>query len=175
MSKSLECFLTEAGESVRKFDEFVQKRGLNEPESVLTADHICYKCGSRESFEGIRAWFEGYSDFIYQAIISSRRIAYIKIPGAMKSLLGPIRYIELSDQKPDGSQKEGFDHIEVYPLYGDGDDAYERLVARLSKTDQVQEVSRPHHSTHDIDIGNGFIFRCSRGPLLHKIKSSEMI
>ena len=165
----LEEFLRQAREATDKFDKFARSHDV---QKLARADHICYKCGSRKSFESIRTMLEGYSDFAYQSVISERRIAYIKLRGSVPSELGPIRFIELSDQKPDGSQVEGFDHIEVYPLAG----TYIEMIVWLGKAGiQLTKVKRPHHTTHDADIGNGFIFRCSPGPLLDKIKREEFI
>lgn len=135
------------------------------------ADHICYKCGSRRTFEQIRALFEYESVYMYQSIISDRPIAYIRFKKGIETELGIIYYLELSDQKPDGSQKEGFDHIEVYPV----SQSYDELVQKLAKDVPVMHKERPHHTTDDIEMEHGFLFRCTRGPLITKIKASEMI
>jgi predicted metalloenzyme YecM len=94
--------------SITVFDDFIQKHSLA---GKAQADHICYKCESGASFEAIRTLFEDESEFIYQSIISQRRIAYIRFKNEVATALGSIRFLELSDQKPDNSQKEGFDHI----------------------------------------------------------------
>lgn len=164
---NLGTFYAEAQKYVDMFDAFASSRGLT---GRAHADHICYKCGSRESFEQIRNFFEWESDFIYQSIISHRSIAIIKFKHPIVTALGKIWYMELSDQKPDGSQKDGFDHIEAYPIIG----TYEEMVTHIEKTDTVVAVVRPHHSTHDIDVGDGFLFRCTHGPLIEKIKGEEM-
>jgi hypothetical protein len=110
------------------------------------------------------------SDYMYQSIISQRRIAYIRFKTPLPTSLGNIWYLELSDQKPDGSQREGFDHIEVYPTR----DAYVDMVEKLKTIETVVHVERPHHTTDDVDMGNGFLFRCSPGPLIEKIKADEI-
>lgn len=135
------------------------------------AEHICYKCASSASFEAIRAMFESESTFIYQSIISKRRIAIIRFREPLDTALGPITVLELSDQKPDGSQTEGFDHVEIYPTTGSIDD----LVAYLQSKDvAIETVSRPHHTTHDIVLAGGFKVRIEDEPLLNKIKREEM-
>ena len=48
------------------------------------------------------------------------------------------------------------------------------MVKELEATEKVIKVERPHHTTHDIDIGAGFLFRCTEGLLIEKIKNSEM-
>lgn len=161
-------FYEEASPFVSMFNDFAAKHNL---EKRSAADHICYKCATKESFESMRSMFEKESIFIYQSIISKRRIAIIKLPDSIQTSLGEIRYLELSDQKPDGSQKEGFDHIEAYPL----NRSYFDMVEELQKKERIVEVIRPHHSTHDIEIGKGFLFRCTEGPLIEKIKREEMV
>lgn len=165
--QNLEDFYTGAQSLVAKFDAFAAKHTLH---SIARADHLCYKCGSAEEFERIRAIFEQESEYLHQAIISKRRIAYIKLKKGVETALGSVLFLELSDQKPDNSQQGGFDHIEVYPTAM----SYEEMVARLQSVEEVVKVERPHHTTHDINMGEGFLFRCTHGPLIEKIKESEM-
>jgi len=167
MLSSVEHFYDNAERYVKLFNYFVKKHSLG---GIAKADHICYKCSSSESFESIREIFESESKFIYQSIISGRRIAIIGLFEDIDSSLGKISYLELSDQKVDGSQKEGFDHIEAYPIKG----TYKEMIDKL-KSEKIKEVVRPHHTTHDIDIGDGFLFRCTTEPLLEKIKREELI
>jgi hypothetical protein len=134
-------------------------------------DHICYKCGSTEDFERIRAIFESESHFIYQSIISKRRIAIVKFKKGIDTILGPIYYLELSDQKPDGSQVNGFDHIEIFPTTG----SVEELSDHISgKGITVVKVERPHHTTYDLEIGEGYAIKLTTEPLVEKIKREEM-
>ena len=165
--KEVEDFYEEAQKYIRLFNSFAKKHSLS---GDALADHICYKCGSEESFEYLRALFEDNSEYIYQSIIAGRRIAYIKFKKGIKTELGTINFLELSDQKPDGSQKDGFDHIEVYATAYSCDD----MVKKLGGSEKIIKVERPHHTTHDIDIGEGFLFRATEGALIEKIKSSEM-
>jgi predicted metalloenzyme YecM len=164
MLQSLETFYTEATPLAQRFDSFAKKHQLI---GRAKADHICYKCDSAESFEHARALFEPAIGYLYQAKISGRRIALIRLPHPIETVLGPIHFLELSDQKPDGSQREGFDHIEAYPT----DRSYEDFIKQFEATENVVKVVRPHHTTHDIDIGDGFLFRCTEGPLVEKIKA----
>lgn len=168
MIQVIEDFNTGAEQYVAMLNAFAEKHQLV---GRAQADHICYKCDSRESYERIRALFETESEYIYQSIISKRRIACIRFNKGIETSLGTITLLELSDQKPDGSQQEGFDHIEVYPTTL----SYEEMVRELEKSEQVIEVMRPHHTTHDIDIGSGFLFRFTHGPLIEKIKTTEMV
>lgn len=135
------------------------------------ADHLCYKCGSAASFEEIRRSFEHESAFIYQSIISQRRIAIIHFREPIITALGPIFLLELSDQKPDGSQKEGFDHIEIYPISGLTPSLTDHL--RLLGVD-MKTVVRPHHTTHDIHLGASYLVRIEDEPLMQKIIREEM-
>lgn len=168
MFASLEEFYQKAEPHIQKFDAFAEKHAL---QGITASDHICYKCATSESFESMRRLFEDNSVYTYQAMISGRRIAYIRLAKPFVTTLGPIHFLELSDQKPDGSQRESFDHIEVYPT----DITYEDMVIQLAQTEHITCVERPHHTTHDVVIHDGFLFRCTREPLIEKIKREEMI
>ena len=163
-----EDFFAEAETYIKLFDAFAEKHTL---QGKASADHICYKCGSAETFEKIRSMFENESEYLYQSIISKRRIAIIRFKDGIQTLLGTINFLELSDQKPDGSQHDGFDHIEAFPIGW----TYDTMVDALKTTETVVHIERPHHTTDDIDIGNGFLFRCTHGPLVEKIKKLEML
>lgn len=161
-------FFAASSPSIDLFDSFATDNQLADR---AAADHICYKCASTDSFETIRAMFESESAFIYQSIISKRRIAIVRFNRTLETALGPINVLELSDQKPDGSQSEGFDHVEIYPTQGSTDD----LVAYLRSQGVVIETAvRPHHTTHDLVLQNSFNVRVEDGPLLEKIKNEEM-
>lgn len=150
------------------FNAFAQEHGLA---SRAAADHICYKCGSSARFEELRRSFETDSAFVYQSIIAKRRIALIRFRDPVETALGPITLLELSDQKPDNSQTDGFDHIEIYPTQGSTDD----LVAHLqSRGVAMETVVRPHHTTHDIRLPGNFLVRIEDEPLLTKVKREEM-
>jgi predicted metalloenzyme YecM len=168
MFASLEEFYHAAEPHINEFDLFAEKHSL---QGITASDHMCYKCATGDSFESIRRLFEDNSVYTYQAMISGRRIVYIRLTKPLITLLGPIHFLELSDQKPDGSQTERFDHIEVYPT----DISYEDMVARLEQSERVLHTVRPHHTTHDVDISGGFLFRCTSEPLIEKIKREELI
>ncbi len=130
------------------------------------ADHICYKCSSSEEYEKIRSWFEEEGVFIYQTEISGRRIATIKLKQPFLTGWGPIEYLELSDQKPDGSQKSCWDHIEIRTWY------YDRTVNEVKQAGiDVMHKIRPHHATHEIALPNGFKFVFTNNMLVDKIIS----
>ena len=135
------------------------------------ADHLCYKCGSLAEYEEIRRMFETESVFIYQSIISKRRISIIVFTKPIQTLLGDIRILELSDQKPDGSQTSGFDHVEIYPEHGT-----EETLAQQLETGgyPLNKIIRPHHTTFDGNLGKTWKIRLEREPLLEKIKREEM-
>jgi predicted metalloenzyme YecM len=165
--ETIEDFYAGAQPYIKLLNVFTQKHAL---ENSAKADHICYKCNSKESFEAMRAVFEPQSDYVYQVFISGRRIAYIKLQKGIETTLGMIHFLELSDQKPDGSQTRGFDHIEAYPIRG----SYEAFIEKLSASEKVVHIERPHHTTDDIDIGDGFLLRCERTALIEKIKDEIM-
>src|SRR5665213_2804314 len=109
--ENIEEFYSESEKYVALFDAFAAKHHLV---GRAQADHLCYKCGSKESFEKLRELFESASEYIYQSVISNRRIAIVRFKKGIETSLGTIHFLELSDQKPDRSQQGGFDHIEAY-------------------------------------------------------------
>lgn len=167
MFASLEPVFTAAQKHVVDFDLWAEKFT-----PAARADHICFKCASSQEFEQMRAMFEGSSTFIYQSIISKRRIAIVKFAEPLKTKLGDIWFLELSDQKPDNSQTSGFDHIEIYPTNGSIDD----LAADLAATGvTLEKIVRPHHTTYDGFIEGTFKIRLEAEALVDKIKAMEMV
>lgn len=153
---------------VEVFEKFIIEYNLGD---IAKADHICYKCASSEDFEKLRGIFEMNCRWIHQSIIANRRISLIKLNDSISTSIGDIDLLELSDQKPDGSQSNKFDHIEIFPV----EVSYDELVSQLkSRNLKVVEVVRPHHTTHDIDMGEGFLVRLTKKPLLDKIRDEEM-
>lgn len=168
MTYTLETFLAAATPSIHAFNEWV---ATNEPNGK--ADHICYKCESTEEYQSILELFQKESSFIYQSIISARRIAIIKFAKPFVTDLGEIWFLELSDQKPDGSQKSGYDHIELYPIEGNADALASEL--EFMRGIEWEKVVRPHHTTYDLPIFEDFKVRLEDEPLIDKIKREEMI
>ncbi len=164
---NIDEFYSGAKDDIALFDAFSAKHSLV---GTAAADHICYKCESAESYDRMRAMIEPESEYIYQSYISGRRIATIKLKRGFETSLGTIYFLELSDQKPDGSQREGFDHIEVFPTEG----SYDEFVKKFAVSEKVVHVARPHHTTDDIELSDTFLFRCTPGPLIEKIKASQM-
>ncbi len=166
MTKNIDGFFAASEEFINYFNTWIESYS-----PAATADHICYKCSSNEEFETLRSIFEHESQFVYQSIISKRRIAVIKFLQPLKSSLGDIWYLELSDQKPDGSQTSGFDHIEVYPIEGSMDALADALA---SQGVAMEKITRPHHTTYDIFIEGEFKVRIEPEKLLLKIQREEM-
>lgn len=159
-------FFSGATQYVAALNAWAQKHSPN-----ANADHICYKCGDHTEFERIRAMFESESAFMYQSIISGRRIALIKFLAPIVTTLGDISLLELSDQKPDGSQTSGFDHIEIYPTSGTVQDFVAKLEAHGAHFD---EIVRPHHTTFDTTIVDNFKIRIEPEALIEKVTMMEM-
>lgn len=135
------------------------------------ADHLCYKCGTSDVFVAIRNLFERPDSYQFQSFISGRRIAIIKLPRPIPTLLGNIWFLELSDQKPDGCQTSGFDHIELYPTHG----TLEQMVALLAiRGIVINRSNHPHHQTYDIILKGGFRIRLEPESLIETIKRRDM-
>ena len=162
----MNSFFEPAERCIQVFDTWIAPFSLK-----VRADHIGYKCSNSTEFERLRFLLERESVFMYQSIISQRRIAIIKLLHPLKTVCGEIAFLELSDQKPDGSQVSGFDHLEVYPLEG----TVEELVQEFQKEGRVfEQIARPHHVTYDRSLAEGFKLRLEAEPLIEKIKATEM-
>jgi len=166
MFETLEIFLNAGQGFVLAFNAWCAK-----VKPAALADHLCYKCGDAVKFETLRTLFESQSQFVYQSIISNRRIAIIKFLKPIPTDLGDIWFLELSDQKPDNSQTSGFDHIEIYPIGG----SLDMLAESLAKAGTpFTKVERPHHTTFDVEINGPFKVRLEEEPLIEKIMREEM-
>lgn len=166
MFSDLQSFFQATQTSVASFNAWV-----DQCTPAAKADHICYKCSSASEFVQLRALFESSSTFIYQSIISNRRIAIVKFAQPIATRLGDIWFLELSDQKPDNSQVSSFDHIEIYPTSGSMDDFAATLIAQGVT---FEKVIRPHHTTYDAFIDGNFKVRLEGEALIEKIKLTEM-
>ncbi len=164
--KIIENFLLESQEITEVFNKFILDNNLQE---IVVADHICYKCGSNESFEDWRKVFETNSKSIYQAVISKRRIAIITFRDPIKSIAGEINYLELSDQKIDNSQVEGFDHIEFFPKNKNIDEV---LKIFEEKNISYEKDVKPHITQYIINVGE-YNFRLAKEKVVDKIKREE--
>lgn len=157
-----------ANSYILEFNSFCEENMLI---GKVKADHIGLKCSTTEKYENQRRLFESDSIFIYQSVISKRRISIIGLNGGVKTIVGELRYVELSDQKPDNSQKDCVDHLEIVPV----GISYEELVSDLQMNGVVvKEIIRPHHTTYDVVLPSGFIVKLSREMLVDKIKREEM-
>lgn len=165
-------------------EEFDRWTGSFWPNAFV--DHIGFKCSSREEFTFLRDMLDPVRRFRYESTISGRTIAIIAferdapaMPKGWKrtpghTLLGMVNYLELSDQKPDGSQRSGFDHFEIVSRAG----TPEMMATHLSKIDsryQFFPSGRAHHPTYDMRIpGSGLKIRIEPEPLIEKIRREEM-
>ncbi len=167
MFETVESFFLMAEEKLKLFGTFATRYLVG----LCVPDHIGYKCNSAQEFESLRQLLEPKSFFVYQSYISARRIAVFKLQVPLYTTLGEIHFLELSDQKSDGSQVSGFDHIEVSPA----NQSFETVVDKLfSQNIQLQKSERPHHTTWDLALSENFKLRIEPEPLIQKIKQQEM-
>lgn len=137
----------------------------------ISVDHIGLKCSSIELYETERKLFEFDSRFVYQSIISKRRISIIGLMNGLPTIVGNLNFLELSDQKPDGTQKDVVDHLEIIPTAI----SYDELVSIITeKGYTLKETIKPHHSTYDVILPSGFVVKISREMLIDKIKRDEL-
>lgn len=168
MITNIEEFFIAANKSIEKVNNFFQENNLRES---LIVDHLGYKCATHEEFETLRKLFEFNSLYIYQSIISERRIAIIGLHIPIKTPCGDICYLELSDQKPDNSFVSGFEHVELYPLAGNIETGVKTL---QEKNIQIEKTEKPHHTTWDFFVDD-FKVRIEACMLIEKIKKEEML
>ncbi len=165
---------------LRTFEDFATHAGLTSERGQSAADHIGWKCGCNNEYEKMRRMFEQDSRFIYQSMVSGRRIAIIRLAQGIPTSLGAMHVVELSDQKPDGSQRSGFDHVEIRSLWGK-DGARELAQRIVARGFVCAKVMRPHHVTHDIEMvrldDSRLLFkvRIEDEALLDKIRRDEML
>lgn len=163
-------FIKKLQNYVDKFGEFCKENNIDT--NSVNLDHICYKCESSEEYENIKKMLEYESKFVYQSIISKRRIAYIGFFEPLSSICGNVYYLELADQKPDNSQKSKCDHLE--PIANGI--TYEEMLKRFSINNlDVKKNIKPHHSTYDIVLPNRVKIKLSYGKLIDKIYKDELI
>lgn len=163
-------FIKKLQDYLNAFSDFCIAKKINSEGIII--DHICYKCESKEEFETLRSYFEFDDKFVYQSIISKRRIAYVGFGTPLTSIFGNVCYLELSDQKPDGSQKATVDHIEPISV----GISYEEMLKRFTlPSTEVEETTKPHHSTHDITYDCGIKIKMNHEQLIHKIYRDELI
>ena len=168
MIRTIEEFYLGAEKVIEEFDVFAER---SKAQNLIMVDHICYKCASTTTYEQLRSMFEFHSYYIYQSFISDRRIAYIRLMRDIPTKLNSIGFLELSDQRPDGSQIEGYDHIEIYPP---NMDSHQCLVTKLAAMENLRKVVRPHQVTYEVTLTENFHIKCATGPLLNKIITQEL-
>ena len=110
---------------LEEFDAFCKEHGLV---GLVRVDHIGLRCSSDDIYQRQKKLFDFESRFIYKSIISKRQISIIGLLQGLPTIVGEINYLELSNQKPDGSQRDVFDHCEVVPTTI----SYDELVEKLS-------------------------------------------
>lgn len=169
MSKTVSSLTAIARPLVAQFNSFCEENDLV---GLVQADLVCVKCSDSDIYEARRKNAENSSHFIYQTIVSDRRISLIKLKDVIPTVVGNIEYLELCDQKPDGSQDDRISHIEIVPITISYNDLIDKL---KEKGVDLKEAIRPHHSTHDIILSSGFSIRLYPEFLIDKIKRTEIV
>lgn len=165
---TFEEFVLSANEKIQDVNIFFRDAALKD---MVFVDHLGYKCSSHEEFYHLKKILEDNSAYIYQSIISGRKIAVIRLTYPIKTFCGPIWYIELSDQKADNSFVSAFEHIEIYPI----DKNIDNLVKNLqNKKINIEKTEKAHHTTWDFFVKE-FKIRIEAEPLIEKIKREEML
>lgn len=165
-------FASGLARTVRAFNDWLEPIEID-----AIADHICYKCASREEFENLRAQLEPESDYFFQSEHMGRRIALFKLKIEYTTKLGQIRFLELCDVKPGSSSSTGFDHIEIFPKDGD---VFRLAMSMISVCPEMQrKPTKPGSTSNDVilelRLKSGLKIKLVSSSLLDKIKRVEMI
>ena len=150
-------FLTvRAAPLLEAFRGWAQAHVALRSEVLVTADHLSYKCREFREYDELRSRFEEYADggwrgcrFIYQSIISGRRVSVIGLTEGIRTPFGDLRVLELAEPKTMAADPGGFDHVEVFSPFV-GIDQLAELFRRSGQPFVKKE--RPHHMTWDARI-----------------------
>lgn len=168
--ESFESFEREASVYITVSDKFIVDHKLD---GQVIIDHICFKCESSEEYDSLRKIFEvdPSCKYLYQVNLSGRRVAYLGLRKGFTAKQGEIMCIELADKKPGHEDRLGFNHVEIYPKTMGYDELVESLV---NQGVNASLKTRPHHTTHDISLPDGFMIRLTDQPLIKKITTQEL-
>lgn len=147
-------------------------------------DHIGYKCASHSEYKKVRGLFMSqqhhFAVWTYESYISNRKISYVRFkkPVIIITVHGEIQinYLEIQDQKPDGSQISGIDHVEILPK----EKVMQKLLIEELRFFQydVNLGGKEHHITYDFKIpylnGKNLLVKIPKEPLVEKIIREEM-
>ena len=161
-------FYKKAQEKINIFNEFCIDYDI---ESVSTVDHFGLRCSSHHIYRQVQEIFTYESNYIYESINSNRPISIISLKKPIKTKLGELKYLELSDQKKDNSQTDIFDHFEIISKSLTYIDFVETIKNRGCNLIENKKV---HHSTYDI-VYKGIKIKLSEEKLIEKIKKEEML
>lgn len=154
---------------VAQFNEFCE---LNALIGLIQADYMCIKCSDADIYEGRRLEYEEVSSFMYQSLVSGRRVALFRLTESIATKVGDIKYLMLCDQKSDGSQDDRVAYFEVVATPGNYETVVEKLKAREVP---VKETVRPHFTSYDATLPTGFTVRIAKEAIIDKIKREEVV
>lgn len=169
MPKTVSSLTNLARPLVAQFNTFCQENDLM---GAVETDLICIRCSDSEIYEARRRDAESRSVYIYQSMVSGRRVSLIKLTDTIPTIAGTIEYLELCDQKPDNSQDDRISHVTIVPVTL----SYEEIVEKLRGNGvEVNETVRPHYRSADIKLPSGFTIRIASEFLVDTIKREEFI
>ncbi len=152
---------------VAQLNSFCSEQGLV---GIVQADLICIRCSTSDIYDARRKDLEMKNKFIFQSIVSGRRVSAIGLMEPLLTVVGDIGCLELCDQKPDHSQDDRISHITLVSS------AYEEVMSKLKAGGvAIEETVRPHYTSADIILPSGFTIRLAKEKLIEKIKREEML
>lgn len=133
-------------------------------------DHICYDCGDSGSYERMFEMLSPTYSHFDTSLIGGRKISVFTLTEPFFAYGREVSVLELCDQKPDGTQKEGFDHIEVLPVSNTIKDVGSSM-AHMRVVKEVQTRLAAPHLDICMDKGDKRLrIKITDVPLLEKIQ-----
>lgn len=156
--------------AVFQLNNFCQVDGLQD---LVKADLVCIKCSSHDVYESRRNYYDLDSRFIYQAVVSDRRIALVGLKEGIPTSVGDIRLLEIIDQKSDNSQIDCLSHIAIVPT----GISYDDLLVKLKENNaHTEDKSRGDgYVATDVVLPTGFRIRIEKESLLDRVKRVEIL
>lgn len=154
-----------------RFNEFINVNKGSIDFSKLVPDHICYRCGSHESYKELFADLRKKAELISIAEVNGREICIFELPFRFETRGGDIRKLELCDQKPSNLQVEGFEHIEF--VVADKKD-YWIIQGQFQKLykDMVEKQSN-ERTTFEVKLASDMTFIVELEPIMETIARRE--
>lgn len=162
-------FRTQIQSFVKDILTYIQSSGVSL--DVFEIDHVAYKNSNTENYEKVRKDF-GKEVFIYESVISNRRIAISKFRDPVKVEGKIIKYIEIFEPKPDKITEDKLDHIEIISNNLD----YESFVKIFEDSGvELTFEDKGYDRFYAFNTDKGYEVKLSDHKIVDKIYKEEML